>query len=292
MPAAEGAGPAKAVSGPPRETPGTAVLRATCRRIGAETVMTERYHRAPLKIAKTFREEASGGLCVYVMDASPGLLEGDRYDLDFRLEEGAHLIVSSPSATRIHPCAAAPAVLRHTCVIGRNALLEWMPEPTIPFAGSRFEGVFRFYLEEGAVLIFAELRSPGRSGRGEAFRFHSFSSRFEVYRCGRLIGWEHYRLMPARDDCRTLGAMEHYTHSGALWLFSERGIDDSLLERIRSLLPAAEDGVLAAAGRTAEQGLAVRMLGVGVWRLQELIQSVWNECRRAVRGLPPCVLRK
>lgn len=268
------------------------MLRAVCRRIGTETVMTERFHLAPLKIAKTFKEEASGGLCAYIMDASPGMLEGDCYDLDFRLEPGARLILTTPSSTRIHPCAEVPAVLRQTFHVGRDAVLEFMPEPVIPFAGSRFEGVSRFFLDQGAVLMFAEIWSPGRSGRGERFRYHSFASRFEVYRCGRLIGWEHCRLEPERDDYRALGAMEHFTHSGAFWLFAEKAADDHLLERIRSRLPATEDHVLAAASRTAEQGLMVRMLGVSVWRLQALIQSVWDECRRAAWGMPPCVLRK
>lgn len=271
----------------------TAVLRAVCRRGANGTVLAERYTAAPLKLAKSFRDDTSDGLCLYMMDCSPGMLEGDRYEIDMKLEEQTRLVLTNQSFTKIHPAQQHPSVLRQHFRLAQGAVLEYMPEPSIPYADSRFDGASRFELEQGASLMVADVWTPGRTHRGEQFRFHSVSNRLEVYRGNRLIAWDHYRLEPGRHHYAGPGAMEHYTHNASLWLFDERAHEQALLERLRALLQQpGRDGLLAAASHTAEQGLVVRMLGRDVWRLQALIQLLWDECRDYVWKLPPCRLRK
>ncbi|MCU6707410.1 urease accessory protein UreD [Paenibacillus sp. J5C_2022] len=268
-----------------------AVLRALCSSQVGKTELTACYATAPLKVAKPFREAATSGLILYVMDVSPGLLEGDHYDIAVTLERDARLVLTNQSFTKVHPSGQLTSIIEQRFTIGPDAVLEFMPEPAIPYANSRFESVTSFHLAKGAVLMFGDIWTPGRTRRGERFAFHSVSNRLEIYRGESLIGWDHFRLEPGRDVGGSLGAMEHYTHQASFWLFHEGAGLEAMLDRIRLLLPAGDE-LLAGASLHAHGGLVVRMLGMNVWQLQLLLNRIWAECRSSLWGLPPCSLRK
>lgn len=275
-------------------TPRKSVLRATARQVDNHTILTERYHDAPLKITKTFYEEATGRLQLYIMDVSPGLLDGDSYELNLQLEDNTHLIVTNQSFTKIHPTPYQSAELIQNLHLGKGAVLEYMPEPTIPYAGSRFQGRIKVDLEEAATLLYADIVTPGRTHRGELFQYDSYSSRFEVYRQQQLLAWDQFLLEPAIHDYNGIGAMEDYTHNGTFWIVTDQ-VSQALLDRIRLLLPASDvdESILAGASFTASgHSIVVRMLGHNVWQLQELVKLIWDECRSSLLDMPPCQLRK
>jgi urease accessory protein len=274
-------------------TPRKSVLRATARQVDNHTILTERYHDAPLKITKTFYEEATGRLQLYIMDVSPGLLDGDSYELNLQIEDNAHLIVTNQSFTKVHPTPYQSAELIQNLQLGKGAVLEYMPEPTIPYAGSRFKGRIKVDLEEGAALLYADIVTPGRTHRGELFQYNSYSSRFEVYRQQQLIVWDQFLLEPAIHWYQGMGAMEDYTHSCTFWIIADQ-ISQTLLDRIRSILPLPhrDETILAGASFIGSYGIAVRMLGHNVWQLQELVKFIWDECRSILLNMPPCQLRK
>lgn len=274
-------------------TPRKSVLRATARQVDNHTILTERYHDAPLKITKTFYEEATGRLLLYIMDVSPGLLDGDSYELNIQLEDNAHLIVTNQSFTKIHPTPHQSAEMIQNLHLGKGAVLEYFPEPTIPYAGSRFEGRIRVELEEGAALLYADIVTPGRTHRGELFQYDSFSSRFEVYRQHQLLAWDQFLLEPAIHDYQGVGAFEDYTHNGTFWIVAD-DVTQTLLDCIRLLLPLphVNEAILAGASFITGHGIVVRMLGRNVWQLQELVKQIWDECRSCLLDMPPCQIRK
>ena len=271
----------------------SSALRAACRLIGGDTVLTERYHEAPLKIAKTFRDETSGALSLILMDVSPGLMDGDSYAMNILLQERTHLILTNQSYTKVHPAPHHGARTDYRFTLERGAILEYFPEPTIPYAGSRLEAATAFQLAEGAALLYAEITTPGRTHRGEQFQFDSFSSRTVVRREGRMVAWDHFLLEPAIHNYSGPGAMENYTHSGVFWIFADRA-GEELLHRIRALLPppSPENDILAGASLSAHQGIVIRMLGHRVWQLEQLRDSIWAEARSWLWHYPPCRLRK
>lgn len=257
---------------------------------GGVTCLVERFHTAPLKIAKTFQLDGTGQLSVYMMDASPGILDGDDYRIDMELEGGAEVFVTNQSFMKVHPTPVSFSTIKQSFTLGKGALLEYFPEPTIPYAQSRFTSGIAFHLAEGAELLYADIITPGRTHRGELFQYESLLSGLEVYRTGRLIAWDRFRLEPAIHRFRALGSLERYTHIGSFWIFSERA-DGALLQLIRESVPT-EAGILTGASLTAEQGILVRMLGHNVWQLQKSIQRIWDCCRLHMLHKPVYQLRK
>jgi urease accessory protein len=270
----------------------TSALQATCQLLDGGTVLTERYHEAPLKLTKTFREESTSALKLYLMDVSPGLMDGDRYEATFHLGEHSHLIVTNQSFTKVHPTPLHGAELDYQFDLREGAILEYFPEPTIPYALSRLHSCTHFRLAAGASLLYADILTPGRLHRDELFQYTSLSMQTEVYRNNQLIAWDHFRLDPASDHYNAIGALEHFTHHGTFWILAEHA-DSQLLALIRALLPTGPSApVLSAASLLADQGIVVRMLGFSAWELQSLIQLIWAQCRNYLWKFPPCHLRK
>lgn len=145
-----------------------AVLKAEAALIGGKPQLTKRYHTAPLKIAKAFGlNDASGPqLAVVQMDASPGMLNGDRYGFDWSIGEKTRLYVTNQAYTRVHPCPRSDARAEMRFRLARDAVLEWMPEPVMLFREARYASSTEIELEPGAVCIAADLICPGRAARG------------------------------------------------------------------------------------------------------------------------------
>jgi urease accessory protein len=244
-----------------------------------KTVLVDRFHSSPLKISKTFYLDDTGQLYVYMMDSSPGMLDGDYYHINMEIGDGCEVYLTNQSAQ-----------LLQTFHIGQNALFEFFPEPLIPYTGSRYEGITHFHLQQGATLLFADILTSGRINYEESFQYDSLSSRMEVYREERLIGWDHFYLEPRNHHFRSIGALEHYTHVGAFWIFSEK-VNEAVLQKIRSLFSRFPN-VLIGASLSASQGITVRLLGHHVWELQEAIHSIWSCCRELLLDKEPIILRK
>src|SRR5262249_56501639 len=64
--------------------------------------------------------------------------------------------------------------------IGPQAAVEWVPDHTIPFAGSAFRQTLDVEMNERARLILVDAFSAGRVGRGEAWQFALLDSAVSV----------------------------------------------------------------------------------------------------------------
>jgi len=226
------------------------------------------------------------------MDGSPGLMDGDRYNVTIDLEESSHLIVTNQSFTKVHPALGEGANTNYQFNIGEQAILEYMPEPTIPYKDSILQANTTFHLATGASLLYCDITTPGRTHRDEKFQFKYFSTTTEINCNGKRVAYDHYLLIPSIHRHQEVGAHEHYTHQAIFWIFSPHA-NDELLQMIRKLFPSfAEYRILAGASLASQQGIIVRMLGVSVWELQQCCNDIWAICRLKLWNYPPCELRK
>ena len=66
-----------------------------------KTVMSDCFFTSPFKIAKPFYRD-NGYTEIMVMCASPGILAGDKYNLQFDLSDGTKTIISEQSYRKIY----------------------------------------------------------------------------------------------------------------------------------------------------------------------------------------------
>ncbi|MFC5406585.1 urease accessory protein UreD [Cohnella soli] len=271
-----------------RERYRTAVLdvSATCR--GDRTVLAGRYCTSPIKIAKTFPEDKS--LCVMIMDASPGMLKGDRYEMQWVAEAGAHLCLTNQGFTKVHPCTPElGASMENRYRLAAGACIETMMKPIMLYKDASYTNRTDVELERGAVWMQGEVLSPGRVLRGESFAYEQLDNRISVYYEGELIHHQKQLVRPGRQLIAAKGAWDSDSHLGSFLVFSDR-VDTVLLESVRAVLdrlPFPNDQLYAGAALTYRHGLTVTAVASSSWIMQHMMKEVWNEVRKTLLRLQP-----
>src|SRR5256885_10700755 len=125
-----------------------------------------------------------------------GLVGGARLAIDVAVGAGAHACLTTPSATKVYRTVAGPAEQTVRLTLAPGARLEWVPDHTIPFAGSAFQQRVEAEAPEGAALVLIDAFAAGRVARGEAWRFALLDSALSV-RDAR--GWLLHDRLRLRD---------------------------------------------------------------------------------------------
>jgi urease accessory protein len=271
-------------------------LRAVAGWSGERPALLSRFHSSPLKIAKSFtwHEEDRCQLAVLQMDVSPGMLEGDCYEIDWTVQAGVAAYVTNQAYTRVHPCGDGRACLIQRLRLESDASLEWMPEPVMLFRDARFVQDTRIDLAPGAVFMMGDIVSPGRLSRGERFAYAEYDARLEVRLSERLVHCQRLRWVPSELPVKAPGCFGTYSHQASFSVFGDR-IRPAHLAGIREMLEQEGDGlgdVVWGASLTAQCGLTVQAAGDAAWSLQRFVLRAWDAARRQVLDLPPMRLLK
>ncbi|MFC4776550.1 urease accessory protein UreD [Paenibacillus sp. GCM10023252] len=298
---AAGNGPGKAAGDAPELTAGkeagvaagkeagerSSELRAelTCR--GGNTILSGRYHTAPIKIAKSFPLHG-GALGIIVMDVSPGMLEGDRYRLHWLCGPGTHVLITNQSYTKVHPSAKLGSSMQQSFVLEEGAIVEHMPEPVMLYREALFHSQTEVRLAPGSVWMQAEVLCPGRTMRGEQFDYQLFRNELTVRYGDELIYTQRQRIEPGVQRLGAPGCFEELTHWGTFYVFGDR-LKEGHVEQLKAYLlelPVRESHpVLAGISATYRYGLAVTAGAASAWILEETLRSVWREARKVITEL-------
>jgi urease accessory protein len=155
--------------------------------------LKEQSFRVPVHLSKPHRDE--GMLIVNVVTPTAGFFSGDELKVDVRVETGAQLLLTTPSACRVHLMRDdGEARTSQRFSVAARARLEVWPEILIPQAGSRFNQTTRIDLEHDAELIYIETVAPGRVASKEVFGFESLSWKTDLFYGGQWIVRERFQL--------------------------------------------------------------------------------------------------
>ncbi|QHW34952.1 urease accessory protein UreD [Paenibacillus rhizovicinus] len=271
-------------------------LRASFQKRDNGTVLTAKYHTAPIKIAKAF-PLGGGQLGVIVMDVSPGLLAGDRYEFQWQVEEDAHVYLTNQSFTKVHPSSenGEGASMSQWFELGHGAVVESMPEPLMLYRDSAFFSESEVRLSPEAVWMGAEVVCPGRTLRGELFAYREFRNKLNVYYQDQLIYAQNQWIQPSLQQLSAPGCMSDMTHTGLFYAFSDR-IGAREAEIVREALVACPEregqAVTWGVSLTYKHGLSVMAAGKAAWVLQERLAAAWSALRLHLLQLEPLKLLK
>lgn len=258
--------------------------------IQGENILTRSLHRSPLKTARPFRGEA-GELILYLMDASPGLFNGDIQEIDGTVERNAWLYLTNQASCKLQP-SPQPAVSRQLqrFRVEEGGILEYFPEPVVPYREARHRGETVLHMHAGGQAFIGEILTPGRVGRGERFLYEQVESRISVYWDGEWTVWDSLCLSPGSGtDVRAM--LGGYTHIGTLWVLSKQ-VHASLVRDVQDLLHSATGSVYAGASLLPKNGMVIRLLGNSVHELQTWMIHSWDRVRRELQGRGAFQVRK
>ncbi|HLY09949.1 MAG TPA: urease accessory protein UreD [Planctomycetota bacterium] len=222
---------------------------------------------------------------VYVLNPTGGVLQGDVLEADIRVEPGAHAIVTTPSSTKIHRMDRHHAESRTRLAVEKGAILEYVPEPVIPFGGSRFLEDLSIDVASGGKVLAWEILAPGRQARGEVFAYDYLGLRLRVSEGGRVVLRERADLKPKEEPFGSLG-MGDLAHYGVLMVLG--GDPDQVTGILRESLGEDRAGV----SRLPGTGVLLKMLAFEGREIESAFRGVRERVLSILAGRPATPLRR
>jgi urease accessory protein len=235
---------------------------------------------------------------VHLQNVSGGILSGDHLEMNVSVQTGARAQITTTGATRIYQSREAdpPACQFNRAEVGEGGILEYLPDPLIPFAGARFRQETRITLREGAGLFWWETVAPGREAKGEVFEYDRLELRLDLGANEKPLAAERVRLEPKRQPMESLARMGPYRYfttfylcvveAGRNWLALESDLNDIAAEMTRP------GELLWGASALPAHGLIVRGLSRNSRDLYPGLLRFWAAAKRELFGLDAVPPRK
>lgn len=198
-------------------------FRATARHGQPLTVVDTLAQTPPLQVVRSFRL-ADGGALVHLHNVSGGVLGGDQLQTTIDVATGAQAQLTTTGATRIYRQRAGYGAAEQELIahVGPGALLEYLPDPVIPYATSAYRQRTRFVLADDAGLFAWEIMAPGRMARGESFAYDqlAWETTVEVLTGDGVtpIALERARLEPARRPLTAAARMGRFGYLATMYI--------------------------------------------------------------------------
>ncbi|MCM0613052.1 urease accessory protein UreD [Marinobacter sediminum] len=253
------------------------------------TRMTHVRHQGPLRVQRPFYPEGRNGCChVYLLHPPGGLVSGDALSIDARVGEGAHTLLTTPAAAKLYKADShGVAWGQHTRLqVASGGTLEYLPQETLAFDGSRGEQSTTIELETGARCIGWEILALGRPASKLPFVSGHLEQRFRLLMDGRPLWLERQPMDPNHPRFKGHWGQGGATVQATLWVV---GLEDeaAAIEELRETLPASHRWAV-----TRRRGVVLlRYLGQERNEAWALCQQAWELIRPRLTGQPASVPR-
>lgn len=261
-------------------------------REGDRTVLTHSRCCSPWHLSPPIHLDDSACLYTPLVNPSGGLVGGDRLSVRATLGSDTHVLFSTPSANRVYRSLGEAAVQTVELNVGPGAIAEWVPEVTIPFAGSRFRQTVHVTLAPGATVLLWDALASGRVARGERWAFASFENEIRIATASGRSVVERYALAPAG---RGVGAVSAWDYIGSLYLIGdggEAGRWKQVEDRLADILDQRLGLVLGGVSEPSAPGLAVKLVAQSAPSLSDTLDELWQAIRLIVWHRPRPSLRR
>jgi urease accessory protein len=271
-------------------------LELSARRDDAARCTVHAAHVGPLRVLKTLHPEGATIAHQVIVHPPGGIVGGDRLEIALELQPHAHMVITTPGATRFYRSDGAPGAQHVQARLHPNARLEWLPLESIAHSGCLASNHAVFQLDAGAEMIGWDVLALGLPAANEPFAAGRFTQHLE------LPGVWLERGVIRADDARLLHSplgLAGRSTVATLWFASADAMPGA---RIEALLDAAracvqscdpEDASGCVAGVTALHARVVvlRALAHRVEPAMALVQAVRAAWRGTAWQLAPTAPR-
>ena len=239
----------------------------------------------------------SGQVCYVVVNPGGAYLGADLFLLDIEVQDGADLLLTTQSATKVYRTPGSFAEQRMVLRLGEGARLELMPDQLIAYREASYRQRTSVTLRPSSSLVTAEVVTPGWSPDGAAFRYEEVrlrnDIRVETEAGPELLALDNLLIRPPLHDVTGLGFMEGYSHLGSLVVVDPR-VDQALADELHLLTTdhQALTGISLTRTVAGTTGLVLRSLSNSTEELNRLLRSCTDLLRGRWYGQGPLDLRK
>jgi urease accessory protein len=263
---------------------------------GERTFVARRRHEGPFTIQRAFHP-GDGACHVYLLHPPGGLAAGDELVLDAGLAAGAAALLTTPASTKFYRSAGARSMQSQTLRVASGASLEWLPQDTILFGGSRAAISTDVRLARDARYLGWEMTALGRPHSGDRYADGALDQRTRIAVDGipllrERLHWaapEPLRSAPFGLAGRGVWASLYAYPAGGAALAAVRGriggtpTFDDLLD-----VPAVPgEAPQRIAATLLGPLLAIRCLAHRAEDVRRTFEALWSDLRPLVVGKPP-----
>jgi urease accessory protein len=235
------------------------------------TVLSEKHFDGPLVVQKPLYPEGEGVCHAIVVHPPAGIAGGDELELNARVEEKAHSLLTTPGAGKWYRSAGPWA--RQRLRFDVAGTMEWLPRETIVFDGALAQLDCEIELRGGGRYLGWEVMCLGRTGAGERFAKGEIRIETKIARDGRLLWLERGRIEAGGRLMRSAAGLGGRSVFGTLVATLERPAAQ-VVSKCRELVAV-----------TCLPGLLVaRYLGDSSEEAMEKFAQAWEVLRPAVTG--------
>lgn len=258
--------------------PLNAVLNLETKLRAGKTVLQDSYCTQPFKIANITEDKLSSHLKLMLMSSSPGILEGDTYNMQVTVGEGCSLELITQSYQRLFQMKQGASQSLQV-KMQRGSSFVYLPHPVVPHRNAVFTSKSKIFLAEDCALLWGEVINCGRKLNGEVFQFSSYHNLTEIYLNNRLAVKENILLQPQQSSLSTIGQLEGFSHQATLLYLKEEVAVAPLLETLVEKLEL-QDNIIFGVSALPVNGLVIRLLGHKAEQLFQLVQSLGHVLQR------------
>ncbi len=226
----------------------------------------------PFKVMNITEDKSAAELLLMVMSASPGILDGDEYDINIVLDKNSRLQLCTQAYQRLFQMKIGASQYMKVTV-GEKASFVYLPHPTVPHEASIYKAITEVRLAKHATLIMGEILTCGRKLNDEVFAFSTYQNIIQIYQNDQLIIRENLLMMPALIEPSVIGQLEGYTHQASLIVIQPFISINETADTIHALL-TEENDIEFGISTTHHQGLIIRILGYKAAQLHDCLNTI------------------
>ncbi len=252
----------------------------------------------PLRVVRAF-PIADHAVLTHIHNVSGGVLGGDQLRVWADVQSNARAQLTSTGATRVyrHRPAYPDATQTNHFQVAPGGLLEYLPDPLIPYAQARYRQITQIDLAADAGLFYWEIIAPGREAHNERFAYDEVWLTLDIVAAGRPIVLERLRLTPATHPLTAAARLGAYPYFATFYLCRVGWPVTQWLALEKTLAIIAQeltlpDTILWGVSTLAAHGLSIRALSVNSRAIMHGLLHFWQLAKQAIYGMDAIPPRK
>ena len=255
-----------------------------------KTQLDEYFVTPPFKVMtlSAYADSWKNGLSAMQMSSSPGLLAGDRVDIQITLEKSTALSLNTQAFTRVQSMNEGDFAEQNTLIqLAEKSRLFYLPHPLVLHKNSALKQKTSINMQPESTLIYGETVAIGRVANDERFEFRQFSSHLKVQLLQtngqtKPLVLDCLQGQPAQMKLTALSQMEDFSHQGSLVYLNLQKTPTEVKQIVQILQQQeSEKSLLIGVSQLNEGGLIVRVLGHRAELIQKLFEKIGEQLKSA-----------
>lgn len=255
------------------------------------TVADTRSARGQARISAELHMNDEDTPVYFLITMGGGLTEGEHYVTKINARDNTHALVTTQAPTYVFKCNSGKTTYNDFTVhVGKNAILEYLPDDVIPYGNSRYSQTSEVTVDKGGSLLFADGITAGWAPNGADFQYVFSHMMTHIYYDGSLVYNDNLILEPRNYDLAGLGFYDKQRNYSSLVIVDER-VTDAFVEDLQEQAKDIDNAIVGVSHLEGPAAI-IRVLGDSLHSNKRILLNFANYIRHQFYGLSDINLRK